>query len=91
VEALYEAERLRWLSDLGWDTSDAWPEVEGARTAGRLPGLLAVDDRGAICGWTYFLVDDRIAQVGSRSASRPKPHARSSTRWSPGPPGGPSA
>src|SRR6186997_2572074 len=72
VEALYEAERRRWLSELGWDTSDAWPEVEGARAAGRLPGLLAVDDRGTICGWTYFLVDDRIAQVGSVVGESPE-------------------
>jgi ribosomal protein S18 acetylase RimI-like enzyme len=65
LEALYEAERRQWLNDLGWDTAEAWSEIEGARTAGRLPGLLAVDDRGSICGWTYFLIDDRIAQVGS--------------------------
>ena len=65
VEALYEVERRQWLADLGWDTGEAWPEIEGARTTGRLPGLLAVDDRGSICGWTYFLIDDRVAQVGS--------------------------
>ena len=72
MEALYEAERRQWLSDLGWDTADAWPEIEGARTAGRLPGLLAVDDRGSICGWTYFLIDDRIAQVGSLVGESPE-------------------
>jgi ribosomal protein S18 acetylase RimI-like enzyme len=65
VEALYEAERRTWLNELGWDTAESWPEIEGARTAGRLPGLLAVDERGSICGWTYFLIDDRVAQVGS--------------------------
>ena len=65
VEALYEAERRTWLNELGWDTAEAWPEIEGARTTGHLPGLLAVDERGSICGWTYFLIDDRIAQVGS--------------------------
>ena len=26
---------------------------------------IAVDDRGSICGWTYFLIDDHVAQVGS--------------------------
>jgi GNAT superfamily N-acetyltransferase len=72
VEALYEAERRQWLTDLGWDTSDAWSEIEGARAAGRLPGLLAVDDRGSICGWTYFLIDDRIAQVGSLVGESPE-------------------
>ena len=72
VEALYEAERRQWLTDLGWDTADAWPEIEGARTAGRLPGLLAVDDRGSICGWTYFLIDDRVAQVGSLVGESPE-------------------
>ena len=65
VAALYDAERRQWLDDLGWDTSDAWSEIEGARATGRLPGLLAVDDRGSICGWTYFLIDDHVAQVGS--------------------------
>lgn len=72
VEALYEAERRQWLTDLGWDTADAWPEIEGARTAGRLPGLLAVDDRGSICGWSYFLIDDRVAQVGSLVGESPE-------------------
>ena len=72
VEALYEAERRQWLADLGWDTADSWPEIEGARTAGRLPGLLAVDDRGSICGWTYFLIDDRIAQVGNLVGESPE-------------------
>jgi GNAT superfamily N-acetyltransferase len=72
VEALYEAERRQWLDDLGWDTGEAWSEIEGARTAGRLPGLLAVDDRGSICGWTYFLIDDRVAQVGSLVGESPE-------------------
>jgi predicted N-acetyltransferase YhbS len=65
IEALYEAERSRWLADLGWETAAAWSEIEAARTAGRLPGLLAVDDGGRVCGWTYFLIDDRVAQIGS--------------------------
>jgi ribosomal protein S18 acetylase RimI-like enzyme len=72
VEALFEAERRQWLSDLGWDTAEAFSEIEDARTAGRLPGLLAVDDRGGICGWTYFLIDDRIAQVGSLVGESPE-------------------
>jgi ribosomal protein S18 acetylase RimI-like enzyme len=72
VEALYEAERRAWLNELGWDTAEAWPEIEGARTAGRLPGLLALDDRGSICGWTYFLVDDHVAQVGSLVGASPE-------------------
>jgi GNAT superfamily N-acetyltransferase len=65
LAALFEAERRQWLDDLGWDTTEAWSEIEGARAAGRLPGLLAVDERGSIRGWTYFLIDDRVAQVGS--------------------------
>jgi ribosomal protein S18 acetylase RimI-like enzyme len=65
IGALYAAERERWIADLGWDTGDAWSEIEGARAAGRLPGLVAVDAQGAVRGWTYFLIDDRIAQVGS--------------------------
>jgi ribosomal protein S18 acetylase RimI-like enzyme len=72
VEALYEIERRQWLADLGWDTGEAWPEIEGARTTGRLPGLLAVDDHGSICGWTYFLIDDRVAQVGSLVGESPE-------------------
>jgi GNAT superfamily N-acetyltransferase len=71
LAALFDAERRQWLDDLGWDTAEAWSEIEGARTAGRLPGLLAVDDRGTICGWTYFLVDDRVAQVGSLVGESP--------------------
>ena len=72
VEALYEAERRQWLAELGWDTTEAWPEIEGARTTGRLPGLLAVNDHGSICGWTYFLIDDRVAQVGSLVGESPE-------------------
>ena len=72
VEALYEAERRQWLAELGWDTAEAWPEIEGARTTGRLPGLLAVNDHGSICGWTYFLIDDRVAQVGSLVGESPE-------------------
>jgi len=71
VGALYEGERRRWLADLGWDTAEAWSEIEKARGAGRLPGLLAVDDAGRVCGWTYFLIDDRIAQVGSLVSESP--------------------
>ena len=34
LEALYEVERRQWLNDLGWDTAEAWSEIEGARAAG---------------------------------------------------------
>jgi GNAT superfamily N-acetyltransferase len=68
---LYEDGRRRWTGALGWDTSGAWRNLEEARTTWGLPGLLAVDDAGRVQGWTYFLAQDDLLQVGGLAAESP--------------------
>jgi ribosomal protein S18 acetylase RimI-like enzyme len=45
--------------------------VEVARLAGRLPGLVARDTRGRICGWTFYLLHNGVLEIGAlQSTSR---------------------
>ena len=68
---LYERGQRDWLHALRWDASRTWREVEQARTTWGLPGLVAADDSGALCGWTFFLPEDDVLHVGGLSADRP--------------------
>ncbi len=71
MRALYSEEHQRWLTHLGWNTSETWPEVEVARLAGRLPGYLAMPDGGDpadVRGWAYALMDAGVLQVGGFTA-----------------------
>jgi ribosomal protein S18 acetylase RimI-like enzyme len=61
---LYDREHALWLAQLDWDTGNAWAEVETARRANRLPGVALVDAKGDVHGFTYSLVDGRLAQLG---------------------------
>ena len=65
IAPLFEAERALWLSTLHWDTRVSWAIVEAARTAGSLPGFIAIDVRGAIRGWTFYLWHEQALQVGA--------------------------
>lgn len=65
LEPLYDAEAARWRDGLGWDYTLSCTAIEDARSAGRLPGVLARDENGAILGWTYFLLHNRRLQIGS--------------------------
>ena len=67
----FAAEQARWRRDLAWDTRDLWPAIERGRQSGRLPGLVARGDDGALAGWTYFVVRDGDLQVGGLSAREP--------------------
>ena len=69
VARLYDGEIGRWGSRLHWDTRPLWPRVETARRAGSLPGFIAVDGRGAIVGWTFFLVRGDSLQIGGLVAA----------------------
>ena len=60
----YERERARWEHQLDWDTSDVWREVEAARLADRLPGVVLTDGRDAVRGFAYCFVDGLQAQLG---------------------------
>jgi len=62
---LHDAEATRWLSALHWDTRPALARIESARSAGTLPGLIARDDRGAVRGWTFYLLHEGVLQVGA--------------------------
>ena len=51
---VFARERARWLVELGWDTREAWVQVERARTTWGLPGLAALDESGRVRGLTFF-------------------------------------
>ena len=44
MAACYVAERRAWRERFDWETQDNWQQVEHARTAGSLPGLVLLDD-----------------------------------------------
>jgi ribosomal protein S18 acetylase RimI-like enzyme len=64
MEPLYAAESARWTSNLEWDIAHAWAEVERGRTLGTVGGVVALDDKGAPVGWSYFLTHAGVLQVG---------------------------
>jgi ribosomal protein S18 acetylase RimI-like enzyme len=72
IAPLFETERALWLSTLHWDTSASWRLVEGARAAGSLAGFVAVDEGGAIRGWTFYIWHDETLQVGAFVADAPE-------------------
>lgn len=61
---LFARERERWLTGLRWETSDAWGEVEQARTTWGLPGFIAVDDAGTIQGISFHLPTATRLELG---------------------------
>jgi GNAT superfamily N-acetyltransferase len=63
--SIYAAETMRWSQSLHWDTRLNWLEVEAARLAGRLPGLVARDAAGSICGWTFYLLHNGVLEIGA--------------------------
>ncbi len=65
VAPLYEAEASRWRLALDWDARATLDSVEQARVDGRLPGLVLRGPGQTVVGWTYFVVQDGIVQIGS--------------------------
>lgn len=65
VTPLYAAQITRWQSELDWDATTNWTLVEAARVAGSLPGFVAVDRRGAVAGWTFYCLHERVLQIGA--------------------------
>lgn len=61
---LLEAERRRWLEDLGWDISAGLAAAEQGRRTGRVPGFLARGPDGRPAGWTFFSVDRGTLSLG---------------------------
>ncbi len=69
VAELYARESQQWRDAFDWDTAAQWLEVETARTAWGLPGLLATDDAGQPVGWLFYLPGPSGAQLGGVSAT----------------------
>jgi RimJ/RimL family protein N-acetyltransferase len=65
---LITAEVQAWRSDLDWDVEREWREVEIARAAGRLSGLVARNESGHIVGWTFFLLHHGALQIAALSS-----------------------
>lgn len=65
---VYEAERDRWSHGLQWDLAPTVQVLEQARAAGTLPGLVVRGPGQSVVGWTYFLVQDGVLQVGALQA-----------------------
>lgn len=68
MEPVYEAERARWATGLQWDLDASLSLIESARVAGTLPGLVIRGPGQSVVGWTYFLVQQRVLQVGALQA-----------------------
>ena len=64
LDQYYERERALWERQLDWDTRAAWREVEAARRADRLPGVVLTDGRDLVHGFAYCFVDGPQAQLG---------------------------
>lgn len=65
VGPLYEAEALRWRIALHWETHPTLEAIERGRAAGTLPGFVVRGHGHAIEGWTYFVVQNGIVQIGA--------------------------
>lgn len=71
VAAAIAAEAERWRVEFAWSVEDAWKSIEPARVAGRLPGVIALDDSGRVTGWTCFLTHHGALQVAVLTARTP--------------------
>ncbi len=65
---VYEAERVRWSSSLQWDLEPSLRILERARAEGSLPGLVIRGPGQSVVGWSYFLVQQGVLQVGALQA-----------------------
>jgi ribosomal protein S18 acetylase RimI-like enzyme len=65
MSSLYQAEIDEWGSQLEWDSSQDWREVENGRLLKTVSGLVVTDQNGMVAGWTYFLIHDATIQIGS--------------------------
>lgn len=61
---LYCREREIWNRVLRWETESTWNTIEIARTTWGLPGFVAADRAGRIAGWTFYMPENGVCQVG---------------------------
>lgn len=64
ARALYCREREIWNRQFHWETESTWNTVEIARTTWGLPGFVAEDRAGRITGWTFYMPEESVCQVG---------------------------
>lgn len=69
MSAVYDAEARRWRDGLAWETDATWALVEQSRQRGVVPGFVARDDDGRICGWSFHLQHRHTLQIGGLSAA----------------------
>lgn len=65
-----DAERSRWLDQLGWDIAAGLEAAERGRQSGRTPGLVARDDTGGVAGWTFYWTDRGTLHLGVLAGAR---------------------
>ncbi len=68
MRPVYEAERTRWANGLQWDLGPSLQILEHARAAGTLPGLVVRGPGQSVVGWTYFMVQHGVLQIGALQA-----------------------
>ena len=68
VQPLLLAERRRALDTLHWDMSPSLKAVELARQRGDLAGFLLYDAKGRPVGWAFYLLANRLLQIGGLHA-----------------------
>jgi GNAT superfamily N-acetyltransferase len=64
LQPLYAREGASWSRDFGWEMDDAWTEIETARHAGRLPGVVVGGSPDHPRGFAFCFIDDGVAQLG---------------------------
>jgi len=69
MAAVYHAEAARWRDGLAWETDSTWATVEQSRQRGVVPGFVARDRDGRICGWSFHLQHRQTLQIGAVNAS----------------------
>jgi ribosomal protein S18 acetylase RimI-like enzyme len=68
LRPIYDSERSRWATGLQWDLAPSLQILEQARVQGTLPGLVVRGPGQSIVGWTYFLVQHGVLQIGALQA-----------------------
>ena len=69
MAAVYHAEAARWRDGLAWETDATWAVVEQSRQRGVVPGFVARDLDGRICGWSFHLQHRQTLQIGAVNAT----------------------
>lgn len=69
IRRLFAIETERWSSLLEWETAANWAEVERGRRLGTVRGVLVTDAFHNVVGWSFYLVHDRVLQVGGFSSA----------------------